>query len=60
MAFKVGDKYRINYLSLRPGGHTVFVKNWKGIILEYDKIKNPQAYIRVLKRINPGIQAWWE
>jgi len=60
MAFKVGDTYRTNHLSLRPGGYSVFVKDWRGIILEYDKIKNPQAYIRSLKRIDPGIQAWWE
>jgi len=60
MAFKVGDAYRKNHLSLRPGGFSVFVKDWRGKVLEYDKIKNPQAYIRSLKRRDPEIQAWWE
>ena len=61
MAFKVGDVYRTNDLSLKPGGCTIFVIDERGNVLEYDKVKNPEAYIRKLKRENLGIQkVWWE
>lgn len=45
---KVKDKYRTNELSLRPGGCTVVVEFVDGRILEYDKIKNPSAYIAAM------------
>ena len=43
--FKVGDKYRTNELSLRPGGYTVIVEEKDGRRYSYDKIKYPYAYI---------------
>ena len=45
---KVKDKYRTNELSLRPGGCTVVVEFMDGRVLEYDKIKNPGAYIAAM------------
>ena len=48
MAFKVKDVYRENPLSTVPGGYTVVVEQWSGRMLEYDKVKNPAAYIRKL------------
>ena len=47
---RVGDGYRTNQLSLRPGGYSVVVEYTNGQKLVYDKIKNPSAYIsRVCK-----------
>jgi len=43
---KVADSYRLNQLSLRPGGSTVILVHSDGRQLSYDKIKNPGAYIR--------------
>ena len=61
MAFKVGDEFRENPMSLRPGGYTVFVKEESGRILEYDKVKMPWRYINTLKKENPAIiKAWWK
>jgi hypothetical protein len=48
MAFKVKDVYRENPLSTEPGGYTVIVEQHSGRMLEYDKVKNPAAYIRTL------------
>jgi len=47
---KVGDKYRLNPLSLKPGGTTVTVYRNDGKILIYDKIKRPRRYIGKLAR----------
>jgi hypothetical protein len=48
--FRVGDQYRKNPLSAKPGGVTVIVELNTGQILEYDNIKNPTAYInKVIK-----------
>lgn len=61
MAFKVGDDYRENELSLRPGGYKVFVQEANGRVLLYDKIKYPWRYINKLKKDDPTIKkAWWE
>jgi hypothetical protein len=42
----VGDNFRTNPLSLKPGGYdvTVFYSNGKSFI--YDKIKTPAKYIK--------------
>jgi hypothetical protein len=48
MTFKVGDVYRENELSKKPGGFTVVVEQVSGRLLEYDKVKNPAAYIKTL------------
>lgn len=58
MAFKVADKYRTSFLSLRPGGYTVVVELNTGEIREYDKVKNPEAYIRVLSNKSNIKNAW--
>lgn len=41
---KVGDSFRKNQLSLTPGGDTITVTLKSGKVLEYDKIKNVEAY----------------
>lgn len=43
---KVLDNYRTNPESHIPGGSVVETFNEKGLRLVYDKIKNPEAYIR--------------
>jgi hypothetical protein len=60
MVFKVGDDYRENPLSVKPGGYTVYVKRTDGKILEYDKIKFPDKFIAKVKKENPDFHAWWE
>ena len=61
MAFRVGDDYRENPMSLRFGGYTVIVEEASGRILEYDKIKYPWRYIAKLKKDDPTIKrAWWK
>ena len=42
---RVGDEYRINPLSLEPGGSVVTVVFNNGKTLEYDKIKSPRKYV---------------
>ena len=58
MAFKVGDQYRTNELSLVPGGYTVCVRETSGKVLEYDKVKKPYAYIRALSNKDNVMDAW--
>lgn len=47
--FKVGDDYRTNPLSLKPGGYEVTVNYNSGKFLVYDKVKYPGAYIKHLE-----------
>lgn len=42
---KVSDSYRTNPESLIPGGSVVEIHQTNGLVLSYDKIKNPNAYI---------------
>jgi hypothetical protein len=56
MGFKVGDQYRTNEMSLRPGGETVVVTYNDGRVYEYDKVKNPYAYIRKIEK-NPLVKS---
>lgn len=42
---KVGDEHRINPLSLKPGGSTVTILYKSGVSREYDKVKDPKAYL---------------
>jgi hypothetical protein len=46
----VKDKYRLNPLSLQPGGHKVHVVFEDGFELVYDKVKYPGAYIRKVSK----------
>ncbi len=58
MAMYVSDKYRKNRLSLIPGGYTVVVEYITGRRFEYDKVKDPDAYIKKLKRNKDVKDAW--
>jgi hypothetical protein len=55
MGFKVGQKYRTNDLSFQPGGVTVEVHMKNNRRYEYDKIKNPSAYIKKMLG-NPEVE----
>jgi len=50
--YKVGDKWRKNPLSLKPGGVRVFVKFNSGFIKVYDKVKHAKAFISKIKESN--------
>ena len=54
----VNPEFRVNPLSLTPGGSTVTVIEQDGKELVYSNVKNPQAYIdRVLKN-NPDVKGF--
>ena len=54
----VNPEFRVNPLSLTPGGSTVTVIEQDGTELVYSNVKNPQAYIdRVLKN-NPDVKGF--
>jgi len=42
---RVGDEYRTNPLSLKPGGSVVTVVFSDGRMLDYDKVKSPKKYV---------------
>jgi hypothetical protein len=42
---RVGDEYRTNPLSLKPGGSIVSVVFSNGRTFEYDKVKSPRKYV---------------
>jgi len=42
---RVGDEFRINPLSLKPGGSIVTVIFSNGKMLDYDKVKSPKKYV---------------
>jgi hypothetical protein len=52
---KVNQEFRKNALSLKPGGSTVTVVYDNNIELEYNNIKNPQAYINTITKSNKTI-----
>lgn len=62
---RVGDEYRVNPLSLEPGGSVVTVVFSNGRMLDYDKIKSPKRYVASIPEkedivaiyVN-GTQAW--
>ena len=56
--FKVGQEYRTNDLSFRPGGCTVIVQEAGGRRYEYDKIKYPRRYIAAAMEKPNVIDAW--
>lgn len=45
---RVGDEYRTNPLSLKPGGSVVMVVFSSGRTLEYDKVKSPKKYVATI------------
>lgn len=48
---KVKDEHRTNPLSLQPGGGVVRVTFKNGTFRDYDKIKNPAAFIQQINKI---------
>jgi len=52
---KVTQEFRKNALSLKPGGSTVTVVYDNNIELEYNNIKNPQAYINTITKTDKSI-----
>jgi hypothetical protein len=42
---RVGDEFRTNPLSLKPGGSIVTVVFSNGKTLDYDKVKSPRRYV---------------
>ena len=42
---RVGDEFRTNPLSLKPGGSIVTVIFSNGKMLDYDKVKSPRKYL---------------
>jgi len=52
---KVTQEFRKNALSLKPGGSTGTVMYDNNIELEYNNIKNPQAYINTITKSDKTI-----
>ncbi len=42
---RVGDEFRTNPLSLKPGGSIITVVFSDGRMLDYDKVKSPKKYV---------------
>jgi len=55
---RVADGYRTHPWSSEPGGQTVVVEFIDGNTLEYDKVKNTEAYIRKIKQ-NLNVKDAW-
>lgn len=55
---KVKDSYRTNPESHIPGGSVVETFSDRGIRLVYDKIKNPDAYIRRITKDDSIIKVY--
>lgn len=55
---RVGDDFRQNDLSLRPGGVTICVEKQDGFILEYDKVKYPGKFINKVLKDKNNKRAW--
>ena len=45
LSMRVGDEFRTNPLSLKPGGSIVTVVFSDGRMLDYDKVKSPKKYV---------------
>ena len=52
---KVLPEFRVNQLSLTPGGSTVTAIKENGTRLSYDNVKNPQAYINTISKKDSSI-----
>ena len=53
----VGDDFRTNPLSLKPGGYTVTVVYSNGDKRVYNNVKNPSAYIGSITKSGDVAQA---
>lgn len=47
---RVGDEFRTNHLSLKPGGSIVSVVFIDGSTREYDKVKFPRKYVSTIPK----------
>jgi hypothetical protein len=47
---RVGDHWRTNPLSLKPGGHDVTVIWQSGETRVYDKVKSPKGYVASISK----------
>jgi len=52
---KVGDEFRTNPLSHKPGGSTVRVTFKNGAARDYDKVKHPESFIKKIWEIGNDI-----
>ncbi len=53
----VKDEHRTNPLSLQPGGGVVRVTFKNGEFRDYDKIKNPAAFIQQINKIATDVES---
>lgn len=53
----VHDKFRLNSLSLIPGGSTVTISYIDGTNRVYKNVKNPKAYINSIMKTKSIIEA---
>jgi hypothetical protein len=58
MGFVVGDQFRTNSLSLKPGGYTICALRTDGKIYEYTKVKSPQAYLKKMMGDKDVLEGW--
>lgn len=54
---KVEDNHRTNPLSHQPGGGVVRVTFKNGQFRDYDKVKNPAAFMNQIKRVATDVAA---
>jgi hypothetical protein len=54
-AIRVKPEFRVNPLSLKPGGSEVTVIGPDGSHLVYSNVKNPQAYIDRVLENSPNV-----
>ena len=54
---KVGDEFRTNPLSNKPGGSTVRVTFKDGSWRDYDKVKHPKSFIKKILEIASDVKS---
>jgi len=54
---KVGDEFRTNPLSNKPGGSTVRVTFKNGSVRDYDKVKHPDSFINKILEIASDVKS---
>jgi hypothetical protein len=54
---KVGDEFRTNPLSSKPGGSTVRVFFHNGSHRDYDKVKHPESFINKILEIASDVKS---
>ena len=56
---KVGDDYRTNPLSHKPGGVVVRLRFSNGNERDYDKVKHPMAFIKKCYEMDAEVAEAW-